>query len=143
MRCVDKVAGNASRLVAVALAAAVSAGAAGRADATSLEGCWEGRWQSCTDQFQGKVKARITRCDATHYHCVFTGTAFKIMPYRYTVTLTACCDPETGKIHFKCSRKIPLWGMYWMNGWASGCKFKARYNTDDHVGYFVMRKVSG
>src|SRR5262245_30660401 len=110
---------NVWRVAGALLLTAALADTASRAAAASLEGCWEGRWQSCTDQFQGTVKARITRCDATHYHCVFTGRAFKIMPYRYTVTLRACTDPETGRIHFKCSRKIPLWGMYWMNGWAS------------------------
>jgi hypothetical protein len=123
------------------LLSAILAGSAVGARAACLEGYWVGHWQSCTDQFKGTVNARITRCDATHYKAVFTGRAFKIMPYRYTVTLTACKNPETGKVYFKCSRKIPLWGMYWMNGWASDCKFFAKYRTDDHTGYFVMRRV--
>jgi hypothetical protein len=133
------------RVVAVRLAAAVIAAALVEtplaASAADLCGHWRGHWQSCTDQFKGTVNARITKCGPNKYRAVFTGRAFKVMPYRYEAILTACQDPETGRVHFKCQRKIPLWGMYWMNGWASDCKFFSRYRTDDHTGYFEMRRV--
>lgn len=109
--------------------------------ADTLCGTWKGHWESCTDQFKGTVKARITRCGPGCYKAVFTGRAFKVMPYRYTAMLKACRDPETGTIRFRCSRKLPFWGQYWMRGSVEGCCFRARYNTDDHVGYFVMRRV--
>ena len=128
-------------MLVAAVVRGYSGGLGCRGSRDCLEGNWRGHWQSCTDQFKGTVNARITRCDARHYKAVFWGRAFKIMPYRYTVTLTACKSPTTGKIYFKCSRKIPFWGMYWMNGWASNCKFYSKYRTDDHTGYFVMRKV--
>jgi hypothetical protein len=108
------------------------------ARAANLEGTWKGHWVGCTDGLQGTVNARITRCDATHYKAVFTGRAFKVMPYRYTSILIAHKDPETGHMHFKCTQKLPLWGCYWMKGTATRCKFSARYHTDDHVGYFKM-----
>jgi hypothetical protein len=129
------------RLARAAVLTVLLAGLAGPAAAATLEGCWEGHWQSTTEKFHGIVKARITRCDATHYKCVFTGWAFKIMPYRYTVTLKGCTDPETGRVHFKCTRKLPIWGMYWMNGCASDCTFFARYHTDENRGYFKMHRV--
>ena len=62
------------------------------------------------------------------------------MPYRYTVTLRGHRDPETGIVHFRCHTKLPLWGKYWMSGYVTDCKFVAKYHTDDHVGYFVMRR---
>lgn len=111
------------------------------ANAADLCGVWKGRWQSCTDQFSGTVKARITRIGPGKYHAVFTGRAFKVMPYRYTATLLACNDPATGKVKFRCTRKLPLWGCYWMHGTASNCCLNARYRTDDHTGYFVMERV--
>lgn len=113
----------------------------GTARADALCGRWQGTWESCTDQFKGTVRARITKIDATHYKAVFWGRAFKIMPYRYTSILTACRDEATGKVHFKVQQKLPLWGCYWVRGSADGCNFVARYNTDDHVGYFKMRRI--
>jgi hypothetical protein len=108
------------------------------ARAACLEGTWKGHWIGCTDGLKGTVKARITKCDATHYKAIFTGRAFKVMPYRYTAILTAHKDPETGNVHFKCTQKLPIWGCYWMRGTATKCKFTARYHTDDHVGKFTM-----
>ncbi len=111
---------------------------AATARAEDLSGRWEGRWESCTDRFQGTVNARITRCDENHYRAVFWGRAFAIMPYRYVVTLEAFEDPETGCVCFRCTEKLPLWGWYWMRGSANGGQLSARYNTDDHTGYFHM-----
>jgi hypothetical protein len=127
-------------LILAALVAVAGWNAAPGARADDLSGCWEGRWHGCTDGLEGIVKAKITRCDATHWRCVFHGWAFKVMPYRYTAILKGTEDPETGRVTFRCTTKLPIWGCYWMRGWASGCNFKARYHTDDHVGYFVMKR---
>ena len=129
------------RAVRFVIAVVVLSSMASSARAASLCGKWEGRWKSCTDHFEGTVNAKITRCGCGKYKAVFTGRAFKIMPYRYTAILTAHKDPATGIVHFKCTRKIPFWGCYWMNGTATNCCFKARYRTDDHTGIFVMRRV--
>jgi len=116
-----------------------TAGPAARA--TDLSGCWEGTWHGCTDGLKGTVKANITRCGPNRYLATFSGRAFKIMPYRYQAVLTATHDPATGKVHFRCNTKLPVWGCYWMSGSANQCSFCARYNTDDHVGYFKMSRV--
>lgn len=121
--------------------AAVFLAGLGSAQAADLCGCWEGRWHGCTDGRTGTVKAIITRCDDTHYHCRFRGTCFGVFPYWYQATLIAHTDPQTGCVHFRCTRKIPIWGCYWMKGSSDGCTFFARYHTDDHVGYFQMRRV--
>jgi hypothetical protein len=103
-----------------------------------LSGHWRGQWQSCTDNFKGTVNARITKCGDGRYRVVFTGRAFKVMPYRYTAILTAETDPVTGHVHFRTSRKLPLWGCYWVSGCATGGKLVANYRTDDHTGLFTM-----
>ncbi|MBX3433524.1 MAG: hypothetical protein KF847_09405 [Pirellulales bacterium] len=125
----------------VAGCAALVVLAAVHVQAATLCGQWKGEWHGCTDGLQGTVSARITQIDASHYKAVFWGRAFKVMPYRYTSTLTACNDPESGKVRFKVTQKLPVWGCYWMNGWANDCTFFARYHTDDHVGYFKMTRV--
>lgn len=129
------------RFAVVGLALFASAQAAS-CQASDLCGKWKGIWHGCTDGLEGTCNARITRCDAHHYHAVFWGRAFKVMPYRYTVVFKAWKDPATGKVHFKSKKKLPIWGWYWVRGTVCGCNFFANYNTDDHVGYFKMRKVS-
>jgi hypothetical protein len=130
-----------SRWVASALLLTALCGSATIARGGDLSGYWEGTWHGCTDGFKGTVKACITKCDDCHYHAVFWGRAFKIMPYKYEATLTAVTDPATGQTRFKCNTKLPIWGCYWMKGCADDCHFFARYHTDDHVGYFKMSRV--
>ncbi|MDA0660807.1 MAG: hypothetical protein O3C60_18535 [Planctomycetota bacterium] len=113
----------------------------GALQAADLSGYWEGTWHGCTDGLKGTVKACITKCGPNCYHAKFSGRAFKIMPYKYDAMLTATEDPVTGKVHFKCNTKLPIWGCYWMNGTASDCSLCARYHTDDHVGFFKMQRV--
>jgi hypothetical protein len=117
-------------------------GAAAPTRAADLCGCWEGRWYGCTDGLQGTVKAKITKCGPGRYEAIFTGRAFKVMPYRYKSTLIAWTDADSGRMYFKVTQKLPIWGCYWMNGYVTDCQFFARYHTDDHVGYFKMTRVS-
>ncbi|MCA9237856.1 MAG: hypothetical protein KDA44_20420 [Planctomycetales bacterium] len=115
--------------------------AAAQSHAATLCGHWKGEWHGCTDGLHGTVNAKITKIDACHYKAVFWGRAFKVMPYRYTSTLTAWKDPESGKMRFKVKQKLGIWSWYWMKGWSDNCTFFARYHTDDHVGYFKMKRV--
>jgi hypothetical protein len=128
-------------LLALVLSSSAVIGTARSASSADLDGCWVGRWVGCTDGRTGTVRARITKCGANQYHAVFRGRCFKIMPYRYTATLTAVKDDQTGRAHFKCTRKLPIWGWYWMNGSVNGNKVFARYRTDDHTGYFTMQRT--
>jgi hypothetical protein len=126
----------------VALALLLSLIGASRAHAANdLCGCWEGHWHGCTDGLSGIVKAKICKCGPNRYRAIFTGWAFKIMPFRYESILIAEDDPETGGQKFHVTQRLPIWGCYWMNGCVDGCKFFARYHTDDHVGYFKMTRV--
>ena len=63
------------------------------------------------------------------------------MPYRYKTLLAVTVNPQTGCEHFECSRKLPLWGQYWVEGYSSGATLVARYRTDDHLGYFIMTRT--
>jgi len=130
------------RIKILSVVAALAACLPTVAAADELCGCWKGCWKGCTDGLSGTVNARITKCGENRYRAVFWGRAFQIMPYRYVSILNAETDPETGVQHFRVAQKLPLWGCYWMNGYVDGCKFFARYHTDDHVGYFKMKRVS-
>ncbi len=111
------------------------------ADAADLCGKWKGVWHGCTDGLEGTCNARITKTGPNCYKAVFSGRAFKVMPYVYTMHFKACYNAQTGKYHFRMKKKLPIWDWYWVRGSSDGCTFFARYNTDDHVGYFKMTKV--
>jgi len=129
------------RLRVAAIGFALAAFLPSAVQGDDLCGCWKGYWKGCTDGLSGTVRARITKCGENRYRAVFWGRAFKIMPYRYESILTAATDPETGQQRFHVTQKLPIWGCYWMNGYATDCTFFARYHTDDHVGYFKMTRV--
>jgi hypothetical protein len=96
------------------------------AHAQELSGCWDGVWDNWHDLFKGRMKARIWKCDETHYQGEFWGIALVVIPYRYTSTLTVT-HVEDGKTHFCGGDKLPLWGGYTICGYVCGDKLFARY----------------
>ena len=109
------------------------------ADASDPAGCWSGRWVNCHDIFKGSVKAKITKCDASHYHATFRGICFKVVPYRYTVKLSVT-GVENGTVHLRGQEDLGIWGGYVMDASVTGSKFTAKYEKCDGsgYGYFTM-----
>lgn len=129
-------------LVALALGG-MSADTA-RAEGTccpNITGCWNcGSWLSCCTGHKGTLRAVITQCDASHYRCTFSGTFLKVVPFRYTVTLTVT-RVEADKIYFTASRKIPMFGgSFTTNGYATACRFHANYCSPKDRGTFDMSR---
>ncbi|MBL9091307.1 MAG: hypothetical protein JNL96_08795 [Planctomycetaceae bacterium] len=106
-----------------------------------ITGCWPcGSWTSHCTGHQGKLRATITCCDGSHYKCTFSGTFFKVIPFRYTVTLCVT-RVDNGVVYFTASRNIPLFGgTYSMNGYATACKFHANYCSPKDRGTFSMSR---
>lgn len=126
-------------LVATFLLAATSA-----ALAVDLSGCWEGNWVSCQSGHKGKLRANITRIDACHYEARFTGTFFKILPFRYSVVLTLVED--TGEVvHLKGSKDLGkiAGGCYYYTSQATCCCFHTDYCSKKDHGTFDMQRVPG
>jgi hypothetical protein len=123
------------RLVAAILlvCAATTCLSANTARAGDLSGCWQGCWDNWHDAFSGRVKAKIWKCDETHYCGEFSGIALLVIPYRYRSTLTVT-HVEGDKTYFTSYKHLPIWGGYTMCGYVSGCKFVARYDKCDGSG---------
>ena len=132
------------RALATVLAAAIpSAGmpafAAGGC-CPDLSGDWSGSWKSATTGHSGRLCATLTRCRTGHYKCTFCGTFFKLIPFRYTVTLhvTGC---ENGRVRFRASRKLPLCGgTFSCRGSATACSFHATFSSQDDRGVFTLTR---
>ena len=107
----------------------------------NITGCWNcGSWLSCCTGHKGTLRAVITQCDASHFRCTFSGTFMKVVPFRYTVTLTVT-RVEADKIYFTASRNIPLFGgSFSTNGYATANRFHANYTTPKDRGTFDMSR---
>jgi hypothetical protein len=106
-----------------------------------ISGCWNcGSWLSCCTGHKGTLRAVIRRCDSSHYECTFSGTFFKVIPFRYTVTLHVTGVGD-GIVYFRASRKIPLFGgSFSCTGYATACKFHANYCSPKDRGTFDMSR---
>jgi hypothetical protein len=109
--------------------------------APNICGSWDcGSWRSFCNSHHGKLRATISRCDACHYKCTFSGTFFGIIPFRYTATLTVTGYGD-GVVYFRSSRNMPMFGgQFSMCGQATSCRFTANYRSPKDKGVFSMTR---
>lgn len=105
-----------------------------------LSGCWNcGYWKSHCNTHHGNLRAVFCKCGC-NYEVTWSGTFFKVIPFRYTQTLyvTGCKD---GTVFFRASRNLPMFGgTFCMNGSATACKFTAHYTSPKDRGVFVLSR---
>jgi hypothetical protein len=108
------------------------------ARATDLSGCWSGYWQDC--RHGGPLHAGFCKCDDSHYRVTFTGRFFKILPFRYTVTLNVT-KQEANKVYLAGESYLGrLFGTFTYDGWATDCDFEANYSSCRYQGQFILRR---
>lgn len=116
-------------------------GSAGPAAATDLSGCWEGCWESFCTGHHGPLKATFTRCDEVNYSVRFSGRFFKLIPFRYTTTLTVVEESADGVRLTGSSYLGRLMGTFSYNASATDTDFVAGYSSCKDQGQFVLRRV--
>jgi hypothetical protein len=109
------------------------------ASATDLSGNWSGDWVSCSSGHKGPLRARFCRSDDPHYRVVFTGRFFRILPFRYTVTLHVISQ-EGDRVLLSGSQKLPFFGTFHYNAEATGQQFTATYCSRSDNGRFTLRR---
>jgi hypothetical protein len=122
-----------------ALALAVSAAPAGL-QAADLSGCWAGTWQSCTTGHSGPLRAEFTRCDDDSYRVKFTGRFFKIVPFKYTVTLDVISEDAEGVVLAGSSYLGRMFGTFTYRATADDCRFTANYSSKKDSGTFRLTR---
>ena len=110
--------------------------------AADLSGCWSGTWQSCSTGHHGPLKANFTKCGDTQYHVTFSGRFFKIMPFRYSVTLNVIEDGDTVKLSGS-SYLGRLMGTFTYSATATACSFQSGYSSCKDYGSFNLTKCGG
>ena len=129
-------------LSACLLACVTLVAAAGAPDAmaTDLSGCWRGSWTSCSTGHHGPLEATFTRCDETHYAVEFRGRFFRVIPFRYAVTLEVVEDRGDEVVLAGSSFLGRLFGTFCYRAEADDCAFHATYRSKKDTGTFDLRR---
>ena len=123
----------------VVMAAALSAGQASAAD---LSGSWSGRWDSQTTGHTGPLKAEFTRIDDSQYQVDFRGRFLKLVPFRYSVVLTAVDEGDTVRLSGD-NYLGRMFGWFHYDAVVSGDCFTANYSSCKDSGQFQMTRCCG
>jgi hypothetical protein len=124
-------------LVGVALCFAAVARPAAAVD---LSGCWSGYWQSCTTGHHGPLKADFCRVSSTQYDVRFKGRFFKIIPFRYSVTLDVVSETEDTVKLAGSSFLGRMMGTFTYAATATEDEFVSRYSSCKDKGKFVLSR---
>jgi hypothetical protein len=107
--------------------------------AADLSGCWSGTWESCSTGHKGPLRAEFVRLDEGSYEVYFSGRFFKVVPFRYTVIMTA--HEHDGVVHLSgCKYLGCLFGTFSFTATASDCEFIADYSSRRDHGWFTMTR---
>lgn len=119
----------------------IAAVAASPVDAVDLSGCWTGSWQSCSTGHSGALRATFTRCGEGRYRADFSGSFFRILPFRYSVVLDVVDDTDECVTLAGSSYLGRLFGTFRYTATADGCTFTARYTSAKDAGRFDLRRA--
>jgi len=110
-------------------------------DAADLSGCWSGTWQSCVTPHNGPLNAEFVRLDANNYEVFFSGRFFKLLPFKYSVVMTATED--NGIVYLSGSKYLGrMFGTFSFSATVTDCQFNASYSSCKDNGCFQMTRCS-
>lgn len=124
------------------LLAACLALAAGVAQAGDLSGCWSGTWQSQVTGHHGPLWAQFVRTGDQQYDVYFRGRFFKLVPFRYSVTMTATEQPD-GTVLLQGSQYLGrMFGTFTFSATATDSQFQAQYAACKDHGSFCLSRCT-
>ena len=127
------------RATLVALALLLLVPAAGRA--VDLSGCWSGTWESCVTPHKGPLFAEFIPCGGSQYEVNFRGRFFKIMPFHYSVVMTA--QERDGVVYLAGSQYLGrMFGTFSFSAAATDTCFNANYSSCKDNGRFQLSRCS-
>jgi hypothetical protein len=127
------------RLATSLLAICLMLALVGEAAATDLSGTWAGHWNSFETGHNGPLRCTLTKLDETSYQANFSGRFFKIIPFRYSVTLYVEQDGDfvtlSGQNYL--GRRF---GTFYYTAEADETSFTADYRSSKDCGQFVLTR---
>lgn len=133
---------NVIRFVLLALAIAAMIGLERYAAAGDLSGTWRGDWQSCVTGHKGPLNAKFVRCDDSQYEVTFSGRFFKLLPFRFRVTLDVVRE-EGDTVELSGSSYLGrMFGTFYYTATANGCNFTSNYTSCKDNGVFRLTRCT-
>ena len=109
-------------------------------DKLDLSGKWSGSWRSEISDHTGPLKAKFTVLENSKVQARFSGRVFKIIPFRFNVTLEIVEDKD-GVVTLKGKEDLGrTLGTYTYNATYSKGKFVAKYVTEKDKGVFEVNR---
>ena len=131
-----------ARLLSLALSTVLLVSMAQVSAATDLSGSWSGQWYSCSSRHHGPLKANFCKVDDSSYQVSFKGRFFKIVPFRYSVTLNVVSD-DGGTVKLAGSNYLGrMFGTFTYQATSTETKFKANYFSCKDNGRFELCRCS-
>lgn len=128
-------------IIWVIVAASFVVGGQRASQAIDLAGCWSGTWQSCTSGHQGPLNAEFVRLDESRYEVFFRGRFFKILPFKYSVVMTA--TEQNDVVYLSGNQYLGrMFGTFTFSASATDCQFNASYTSCKDNGCFKMTRCT-
>ena len=106
----------------------------------NLNGNWSGNWKSELSGHEGPLKAKFTVSGETKVQAWFTGRFFKIVPFKFNVSLDVVSQKDgVTKLQGKQDLGRAL-GVYHYDVTYKGNEIIAKYKTDKDKGVFSVSK---
>jgi hypothetical protein len=107
--------------------------------AQDLTGCWHGTWNDCKSGHSGPLRAMVSKCDDRHYHAVFTGRFFKVIPFRFETDLEVTGQADD-KVLLSGESRLGMFGTFRYSAVATSANFTANYSSRRYEGQFLLSR---
>ena len=124
----------------VAIVASLTAGA-DQCQAIDLSGHWSGTWASGNTRHHGPLQADFVRLSDSEYEVFFKGKFFAILPFRYSVVMTA--SEQEGVVTMSGSKYLGrMFGTFEFSAAVTDTNFNANYSSCKDHGCFEMTRCT-
>jgi hypothetical protein len=107
-----------------------------------LTGSWSGDWRSCTSGHKGPLSAQFCRVSPCQYEVRFKGRFFKVIPFRYAVTLDVV-EETAEKVILAGSQNLGrIFGTFTYSATVTGDCFEATYTSCKDQGIFRLTRCT-
>lgn len=129
------------KISAILMVAAVLTVGANECRAVDLSGHWAGTWASGNTRHHGPLQAEFVRLNESEYEVFFRGKFFAILPFRYSVVLTA--SEQDGVVTMSGSKYLSrMFGTFTFSAAVTDTHFNANYSSCKDHGCFEMSRCS-
>ena len=111
------------------------------ARAVDLSGSWTGSWESTSTGHAGPLRATFRSCGEDRWAVDFSGRFFKLLPFRYSVTLRVVEDAGDRVTLAGTSWLGRLFGTFCYRADATACRFEAHYTSKKDTGIFRLERA--